>query len=102
LKIAVHTSLWICENPSFRKRVLADPDFYKKSVYSIVQVANTEEEDWFAQVLVLFRARHRNWCLVQCSRMTPTDAELVEDETRLRRLVLVRHFQVRSRVLNLA
>ena len=91
----VHTSLWICSSSSSRERVLANPKFYGKPVYSIVQVANADEEDWFAHVLILFQVRQRNLCLVRwLENDVNRRGELLEDATGLKRLVPTRNFQV--------
>jgi len=91
----VHTSLWICSSSSSRERVLANPKFYGKPVYSIVQVANADEEDWFAHVLILFQVRQRNLCLVRwLENDVNRRGELLEDATGLKRLVPTRNLQV--------
>jgi len=84
----VYKSLWICHDPSARERVLACDKFHKKPVYSIVQVANGENEEWFARVLILFRARNRDLCLVQWfENQVDRRKQLVQDVTGMKRLV---------------
>ena len=92
LEIVVYKSLWICRVPSARERILACADFHKKPVYSIVQVAHRDEEEeedeWFAIVLILFRARNRDLCLIQwLENQVDRRGQLVEDVIGMRRLV---------------
>jgi len=48
-----------------RIRVLASEKFYDKMVFSFVEISNDNDEEWIAKVLVLFRARKRNFGLIQ-------------------------------------
>ena len=87
-----------------RIRVLASEKFYDKMVFSFVEISNDNDEEWIAKVLVLFRARKRNFGLIQWlddDYTSTRKTKVHEDSTGMRRLRLCNHFQVHSTELYL-